>query len=160
MATILRVVGAYWFLLFVIHIVGRRSAGQLTSFELILIFLSGGMLIQAIVFDDRSLTNAILAVLTIALMRVTVAYLKQRSAAFGRIADGTPIILLSHGQWHSTVMNRARMQPQDIMAAARAKGLERLDQIQYAILERNGNISIIEAFDAPQNRATWFIMAR
>lgn len=148
MATILRAIGAYWFLLFVIRIVGRRTAGQLTSFELILIFLSGGMLIQAIVFDDRSLTNAMLAVLTIGLMHVTVAYLKQRSADFGRIADGTPILLLSHGQWHSDVMTRVRMQPQDVMAAARANGLERLDQIRYAVLERNGNISIIEVKEA------------
>jgi uncharacterized membrane protein YcaP (DUF421 family) len=147
MATIIRAAVSYWFLLFIIRIVGRRTAGQLTSFELILIFLSGGMLIQSIVFDDRSLTNAILAVMTLGLMHVSVAFLKQRYARFGRIADGTPIVLLSHGEWHSDIMERARIQPQDIMAAARGKGLVRLEQIKYAILERNGNISIVEKED-------------
>jgi uncharacterized membrane protein YcaP (DUF421 family) len=144
MATILRAASAYVFLLFIIRIVGRRTAGQLTSFELILIFLSGGMLIQAIVFDDRSLTNAFLAVTTIGLMHVTVAYLKQRFSFVGRITDGTPIVLFSNGRWHSETMTRARIQEQDVLAAARAAGLEHMDRIQFAILERNGNISIVK----------------
>lgn len=144
MATILRAAGAYWFLLFIIRIVGRRSAGQLTSFELILIFLCGGMLIQAIVYDDRSLTNAFLAVITVGLMHVLVAWLKQRFPGFGRIADGTPVVLFSNGKWHTHAMKQVRMQPQDVLGAARDSGLARLDQVRYAILERNGDISIVE----------------
>lgn len=144
MATIIRAAAAYWFLLFIIRVVGRRSAGQLTSFELILIFLCGGMLIQAVVYDDRSLTNAFLAVITVALMHVLVAYLKQRFACFCRVADGTPVVLFSHGKWHTHAMSQVRMQPQDILGAARGLGLARLDQVRFAILERNGDISIIK----------------
>jgi uncharacterized membrane protein YcaP (DUF421 family) len=106
-------------------------------------FLFGGMAVQAIITDDRSLTNALLAVSTITVMHLAVAILKQRSPTFGKIVDGTPIVLVEHGEWQEENIRIARVQEQDVLAAARQQGLERLDQIRFAIFERNGNISII-----------------
>lgn len=143
MGTVLRAIAAYWFLLFTIRIIGRRH-DQTTPFELILIFMIGGMSIQAIVSDDRSLTNAFIAIATVGIMHVLVAWLKQKSQVFGRVVDGTPIVILEKGEWLRDRMHRLRIQDQDVMASARAQGITKLEQIRYAIVERTGNISIIK----------------
>lgn len=143
MDTIIRAAAAYWFLLFTLRFVSRRAVNQMTPTELILLFLLGGMSIQAIVSDDRSITNAFLAIMTIALMHVLVSSLKQWSGWFAKVTDGTPIIILDNGNWHEDRMRTLRLQQQDVMAAARQQGLERAEQIKYAIVERNGGISIV-----------------
>jgi uncharacterized membrane protein YcaP (DUF421 family) len=142
--TIVRAAAAYLMLLFIFRIIGRRSVDRMTTFDLIVVFMLGGMMIQAVVSDDRSLSNGFLAVMTIGLMHVLVAWAKQRSSMFGRITDGTPIILLGRGEWHHDHMDKTRVQETDIMAAARLAGLERVEQVKYAILERNGSIAIIK----------------
>jgi uncharacterized membrane protein YcaP (DUF421 family) len=144
MGTIVRAALTYWFLLFVLRLTGRRAMNHMTPFEMILIFLFGGLAIQAIVADDRSLTNAWLAILTVSLMHVLVAALKRKSERFGRIADGTPVVIFRHGEWLRDRMKHLHVQEPDVMAAARNSGVDRLDQIEYAIVERNGSISIVK----------------
>src|SRR4051812_1762423 len=143
MGTICRAIIIYWFLLVVLRIVGRRSFEQMTPFEMILVFLLGGIGIQAIVSDDRSLTNALLAISTVAMMHVLVAWLKLRSEAFRCFVDGTPIVIVEDGHWHDERIHRLRLHMQDIMTAAREDGVERMDQIRFAVVERNGSISIV-----------------
>jgi uncharacterized membrane protein YcaP (DUF421 family) len=86
-----------------------------------------------------------MAILTVGLLHNMVAWIKARSARFGAIVDGTPLVLLKDGAWVDEVMRGMKMAPEDIMAAARMKGLNSIFDIKYAILERNGTISIIKA---------------
>ncbi len=97
----------------------------------------------AMVGDDPSLTNALIQIISVAGTHFLLAWLKQRSEWFGRLIDGTPLVLLEKGQWHTETMREMRIQDDDVMASARDKGLERLDQIEYAILERNGQIVVV-----------------
>jgi uncharacterized membrane protein YcaP (DUF421 family) len=145
MGTIVRAVLAYWALIIVVRAIGRRPGGQMTPFEFVLIFFIGGLSIQAVVADDRSLTNAVTAVATVALMHVVVTALKQRFPKFGTVVDGTPVLIFENGEWHRKRMMHHGVQEADVMAAARAQGLEREDQIKYAVIERKGDISIIKA---------------
>ena len=78
-------------------------------------------------------------------MHRAVSWLKQRSETFGAIVDGTPLVLLNQGQWQEEVMRGMHLAPEDVMAAARSKGVRDFESIRYAILERNGAISIIKA---------------
>ncbi|AXC14893.1 hypothetical protein ACPOL_5645 [Acidisarcina polymorpha] len=63
----------------------------------------------------------------------------------GEIIDGTPLVLLKNGEYQVEVMRGMRIDPEDIMAAGRTKGITSIHEIKYAILERNGAISIIKA---------------
>jgi uncharacterized membrane protein YcaP (DUF421 family) len=117
----------------------------MTPFDFVLIFFLGGLTLTPMVGNDRSITNAITIVMSIAITHFALVWLKQRFPAFGRALDGTALVLLEKGQQHRRTMDELAVQDQDVMAAARDKGLERLDQIEYAILERNGEISIIQA---------------
>jgi uncharacterized membrane protein YcaP (DUF421 family) len=119
----------------------------MTPFDFVLIFFLGGVTLTPMVGNDRSVTNAFAIIMSIALTHFVLVWLKQRSRAFGRVLDGTPLVLLEKGKQHQRTMDEVAVHDQDVMAAARDKGLERLDQIEYAILERNGEISIIQAND-------------
>src|SRR4051812_36716076 len=119
MVTVVTAAAVYVVLLCALRVVGRRSPNMMTPFEMILMFLLGGMGMQAILGEDRSFTNALTGIATILLMHVGVSTLKQRSSWFGKLADGTPVIVFADGKWDEEGMRRLRLQPQDVQAAAR-----------------------------------------
>jgi len=145
MGGVLRGIFGYCFLVLIVRLVGRRPGEQMTPFDFVLIFFMGGLTLTPMVGEDRSIINALSIITTIAATHFAIAGLKQRFPAFGRITDGTPLVLLARGQWRTETMKKMRIQAQDVIAMARDNGLQRLDQIDYAILERNGEISIIKA---------------
>lgn len=144
MYTIIHAIIGYFFLLLTVRILSRRPGAQMTPFEFVLIFLIGGIIILSTLGNDLSETGSVCTVITIGLMHGLVAYLKQRFPKFGVLVDGTPLVLLKDGAWQSDVMRRMRIDEMDVMAAARKKGVRTLDGIKYAVLERNGGISIIK----------------
>ncbi len=145
MATIIHAIVGYFFLLLTVRVLSRRPGAQMTLFEFVIVFLIGGVIILATVGKDRSLTNCGLAILTVCLMHTGVAALKSRFPKVGAIVDGTPLVVLSKGVWQEEVMKGMRLAPEDVMAAARTKGVSSITGVKYAILERNGAISIIKA---------------
>ncbi len=145
MATISHAFFGYLFLLLTVRVLTRRPGGQMTMFEFVLIFLIGGIIILATTGQDRSMTNCITAILTAGLMHRTVAWLKTKSPTVGRWVDGSPLVLINDGSYVRKTMDDSRIAPEDIMSAARLKGLTSIKDVKYAILERNGTISIIEA---------------
>ncbi len=144
MAAVFRAVFGYCFLVLMVRTAGRRPGKQITPFEFVFIFFIGGLTLTPMVGNDRSLSNALCIIITIAVTHFGIAWLKQCSPAFGQFIDGTPLVLLKRGEWQVETMKKMRLQDDDVMAMARDNGLERLDQIEYAILERNGEITIVE----------------
>jgi uncharacterized membrane protein YcaP (DUF421 family) len=142
MGNIVRGTIAYLCLLFVIRVTSRRAAGPGTPFELILIFLFGGMTVQSVVSDDRSLTGALIGVITVAWLHTTVARLKLRFPAFGLVIDGTPVVLVEDGYWFRDRLRRLRLSEQDVMADARGSAVTHSRHIRDAVFERNGSISV------------------
>jgi uncharacterized membrane protein YcaP (DUF421 family) len=144
MGTIIRATVAYWVLLFVLRLLGRRAASQLSPFELIVMFLLGGMSIQSIVSDDRSLFTALVGILTIALNHFLVSATKQRFVTFQKLVDGTPIVVVQDGVVDTRLLHGLRMVEQDIMAAARQKNMTSLNEVRLAIVERDGDITLFK----------------
>ncbi len=144
MTTILGAVVGYFLLLFVVRVLTRRPGGQMTLFEFVIVFLMGGVIILATVGHDRSVTNCTISVMTIGLLHRTLSWAKTRNDTLGALVDGTPLVLVRDGRMQDEVMHGMRLAPEDILAAGRTKGVRDLDGIQYAVLERNGGISIIK----------------
>jgi uncharacterized membrane protein YcaP (DUF421 family) len=142
--TILHAIFGYFFLLLVVRVLSRRPGGQLTLFEFVIVFLIGGVVILSTVGKDRSVVNCATAILTVGLLHYTVSAIKSRFPSFGAVVDGTPLTLLKNGEWQLEVMKGMRIDPEDVMAAARTKGVSSIHNVAYAVLERNGAISIIK----------------
>jgi uncharacterized membrane protein YcaP (DUF421 family) len=143
MYTIIHAILGYFFLLFVVRLLSRRPGGQLTPFEFVIVFLIGGLIILATVGDDKSATNCVGAILTIGLMHHITARVRASSPRISTMVDGVPVVLLDRGKWQTEAMHGMRIDDQDVMAMARAKGIRSLDGVNYAVLERVGSISII-----------------
>ena len=145
MYTITHAIIGYFFLLLTVRVLTRRPGAQLTPFEFVIVFFIGGVIILATVGDDKSVTNCVCAILVIVLLHQSVSWLRTRFKTIGSIIDGHPIVLLADGQWHVEAMQSMRIEDDDVMAAARTKGVKDFSGIKYAVLERNGAISIIKA---------------
>jgi uncharacterized membrane protein YcaP (DUF421 family) len=149
MQTVIRAIVGYFFLLLTVRVLSRRPGAQMTPFEFVLIFLIGGVIILSTVGDDHSEINAVCAVLVVGMLHRDIGQLKQQFPSFGRLVDGTPLVLIKNGEWQKEVMDYMRLQETDVMAAARTTGLKSLHEIEYAVLERNGAISIIKPTNRP-----------
>lgn len=144
MDTIVRAAFIYFFLLVVLRASGRRTLAQATPFDLVLLLLVSEVVQQAIVgAGDDSVTTAMIAVTTLVALDVALSLAKARWHSFGKVLDGVPMILVEHGQKFETRMKYARIDEDEILEAARNHGLTSLDQIDYAILETTGKVSII-----------------
>jgi uncharacterized membrane protein YcaP (DUF421 family) len=144
MSVVIRAAVGYVILLLAVRLIGRRAASMMAPFDLVLLFLFGGLMISAILSEDRSFSGAVSAIFTIGLMHILVSWLKTRVPVVGLVVDGTPVVVYSQGHWHWMRMRALRLNEQDIMAAARQRGLERLEQVRYAIAERDGKIAIVQ----------------
>lgn len=144
METVIRGAAIYALLLVIVRLSGRRTLSQMTPFDLVLILIVAETTQQALLGDDFSLVNSAILIVTLFAIDIGLSYVKERSGRVERILDGVPVILVSHGAPDRKVLAGARMSVEDVMEAAREKqGLERLDQVRFAVLEATGEISII-----------------
>jgi uncharacterized membrane protein YcaP (DUF421 family) len=144
MDSVVRAMALYFPLLLVFRLAGRRTLSQMTSFDFVLLLIIGESTQQALLGEDFSLTNAYLVILTLVGIDILLSLWKQRSPQIERMIDGLPTILVENGQPLKDRMVRARVDEQDVLAAARVRqGLERMDQVKFAVLEASGGISII-----------------
>lgn len=144
METVLRALGVYFFLLVVFRVAGKRAVAEITTFDFVLLLIIGEATQQALIGNDFSLTTAWLLIATLVGVDIAISLVKQRFRAVERWIDGCPLLLVDEGRFLRDRMNRCRIDEADIMHAARElHGLERLDQIRYAVLERSGGITII-----------------
>ncbi len=141
-ASVFRAAFGYCFLIFIVRIVGRRPGKQITPFDFVLIFYLGGLTLTGMVSDEISLTNALCQIVTIALCHYGIALARARWPRVARILDGTPLVLLEHKQWRTETLQGMRVTDEDVMAVARGAGLRTLEEIDTAVLERNGEINV------------------
>jgi uncharacterized membrane protein YcaP (DUF421 family) len=144
MDSVLRAAVMYAALMILFKIAGRRSLAELTTFDFVLLMIIGEATQQALLGDDFSLTNAIVVIITLIAIDVGLSLLKQRSTAVSKLIDGGPTIIVEDGKILYERLRHARLVEADLMEAARSsQGIETVDEIKFAILERNGKISVI-----------------
>jgi uncharacterized membrane protein YcaP (DUF421 family) len=144
MESVLRAAAVYMFLLILFRLAGKRTLAEVTTFDFVLLLIISEATQQAMVDGDNSMTNAFLLVSTLIGLNVLMSELKQRFKGVERTLDSLPLLIVENGNPLRHRMNKERIDVDDVLDAAReTHGLERLDQIKYAVLERNGKISII-----------------
>ncbi|HEX6983624.1 MAG TPA: YetF domain-containing protein [Balneolaceae bacterium] len=143
MELILRAFFIYLFILLIFRMAGKRTLSQLTTFDFILLLVVGEATQQALL-NDGSITEALLLIGTLVTLDVIFAFFSERWPLFDKIANGVPLIILKNGNPLIERMEKENIEMGDILEAARKKqGLESIEQIKYAVLEKDGKISII-----------------
>jgi uncharacterized membrane protein YcaP (DUF421 family) len=144
MDSIIRAAVVYLVLLVLFRISGKRSLAETTTFDFVLLLIISEATQQAMIDNDNSMTNALLLVVTLVGLNILMSLLKQYSKRIERVVEDFPLIVVENGKALKERMDKSRIDEDDVMEAARKlQGLERLEQIKYAVLERSGAISII-----------------
>jgi uncharacterized membrane protein YcaP (DUF421 family) len=141
---ILRSATVYAVVWLVFRISGKRSLKDLTTFDFVLLLIISECTQQALIGQDYSITGAGLAISTLLAVDIGLSLIKHKFSKVEKVLDNVPVILIEKGTVHGDRLNKERIDEADILASAReGYGIGRLEQIDYAILETNGAISII-----------------
>ncbi|GAA4697671.1 Protein of unknown function (DUF421) [Promicromonospora umidemergens] len=144
MDAVLRAVAIYVVLLVIFRLTGKRSMAQVTTFDFIILLIVGEATQQALLGEDFSITQAALVIATLVLLERLFDYASWRLPRFKRVAEGLPVIVVENGRPLQEAMTKEQITTDDVLSAARAsQGLERMDQIKWAVLEASGGISIV-----------------
>jgi uncharacterized membrane protein YcaP (DUF421 family) len=144
MDVVLRAAGVYILVFGFLRLSGKRTMSQLTAFDFVLLLIISEATQQAILGDDFSLVGGGLAILTLIMLERlsdTVAFASHR---VDRLLNDGALIVVEDGRPHRDRMRMFRLDDDDVLEQARAsQGIERMDQIKYAVLERTGSISVV-----------------
>lgn len=146
MPSIARAAALYLLLLLLFRLSGKRSLGELSPFNFVLLLVISEAVSNAMVGPDPSVTGAVLAVATLLLLNVLLEQLKLRSARAKTLLEDSPVVLVRDGRPVPEAMRRERVEESDVLEAARLQhGLDRLDGVRLAVLEPSGKISVMKA---------------
>ena len=144
MDSVIRAAAVYLVLLVLFRVVGKRTLAETGPFDFVLLLIIAEATQQALIDDDNSMMNAFVVIVTLLTFNVGFSILKQRSQFVDRLIDDVPVLVVADGKLLSERMHRARIDERDILQAARqTQGLEHLGEIKYAVLERDGSISVV-----------------
>jgi uncharacterized membrane protein YcaP (DUF421 family) len=144
MEIVLRTFTIYLFLLLIFRLTGKRTLSQLSTFDFILLLIISEATQNALIGEDYSVVTGMAVILTLVMTDLGLSLLKKKYDALDKITEGVSIVIVDRGTMLEDRMKKERIAQEDILRAARAsQGLERIEQIKYAVLEPSGGISII-----------------
>jgi uncharacterized membrane protein YcaP (DUF421 family) len=144
MDLVLRAIFVFAFLMLLTRIIGKRELSSLQPFDLILLIVLGDAVQQGLTQDDYSLTGAVLVVGTIAVLQVFVSWVSYRFPRARPILEGEPVIIVQDGKPIERNLRRERLTPEDVAEEARKQSIAHLDEVRWAVLETDGQISFIK----------------
>ena len=148
MDAVLRAAAIYVALLVIFRISGKRTLSQVTTFDFVLLLIISEATQQALLGMDFSVTMAVLVILTLVALDRIADYLGWRFPRLGLVIDGAPVVLIERGRLLEDRMRQYQLDLEQVLQEARSsQGIRSADEIDYAILERSGAISVIPKKD-------------
>ena len=143
MDLVIRATVVFLFIFLITRIAGRRELSSMQPFDLILLVVIGDLVQQGITQSDESVTGTLIVISTITLLSVFVSWISFRSGRLRLITEGESIILVEDGEPIERNLRRERLTRWDLEEEARRQQVSSLGDIRWAILERDGSISVI-----------------
>lgn len=143
MEIVIRAAVLFVFLSLLMRAMGRRELSEITSFELVLLVTMGDLIQQGVTQEDMSVTGAILAVGTIALLVILTSYTAFRFPATRSILDGIAVVVVRDGRILDDVAKMERLTRSEILEGARQHGIDDLATVRIGILEADGRFTFL-----------------
>ena len=137
-----RTVFFYFFIFIVYRLMGKREVGQLGIIDLIVSILISELAIISIENYDNNILYSVIPIMTLLLLQVSLAFLTLKLPKLRILLDGNPSIIVKNGKVNYKEMVRQKYNLDDLMIQLREKGYRSIEEIEYAILENNGTLSI------------------
>ena len=139
----LRVVVVYAVVLGMVRLSGKRALGQITPFDVLLVVLLGNAVQNALLGEDTSLAGGLLLAATLIAINYAVGWLVSHSRRMERLVEGEPVLVARDGKLLESVLRRELLTRADFDAALRQQGCRSIDEVELALLETNGHITIV-----------------
>ena len=140
---ILRTAVVYAALVLGFRLTGKRQIGQMAPFDLVVILLIANAVQNAMVGPDTSLAGGLISAAALLLLNQTVIRLRDRIPRIGRLVEGTATVLIADGRPVAEHLRRENIDTDDLEQAFREHGIESIEDVQLAVLEVDGTISIV-----------------
>lgn len=140
---VLRSTAVYFFMVMAIRLFGKKELSQLSTTDLVFIVLISNAVQNAMVGANSSLTGGIMAASVLFTLNYLLKLLMFRSAAIKDLIEGKPVILIYHGKVDVTNLHQEKISMDELEEAIREHGIDSYKDVKLAILEVDGNISVI-----------------
>ena len=144
---VLRACAIYLLVMVLVRVSGKRAVGQFTPFDLVLLILIGNAVQNGINGGDNSLTGAAIMATTLIALNYAVAYVTSRNRKVEKFVEGVPVLLARDGQLFEAVLRRELVSREDFREALRMNGVDDVAEVELALLETNGSISVVKKRD-------------
>ena len=149
----IRTILIYILLLAVMRLSGKRQVGEIQISELVTTFLLSDIASYPLTNPGIPLLNAIIPIFTIIPLEIIFSFLATKNARLKKILDGNPSIVILHGKIMKKEMSRVRLSMEDLLCELRLKNVSSVSDVDYAILEQNGQISVFQRNEQPLSHA-------
>jgi uncharacterized membrane protein YcaP (DUF421 family) len=143
LATAARTAAIYILMLVVLRSLGKRAVGNFSAFDL-LVALMLGEVVDEIIYGDVTFAQGAVAIGVIALMEYGNEWLSYFDHGFDRVLSGTPTVLIKDGQPQPEGLRKERINQNELMSHLRLYGIEALSEVKLAMMENDGQVSVIE----------------
>jgi uncharacterized membrane protein YcaP (DUF421 family) len=140
--TAARALAVYALMLVVIRALGRRTVGNFAAFDL-LVALMLGEVVDEIIYGDVRFVQGAVAIVTLGAVASLDSVLSYIDHGMEAVLEGKPVLVVKNGGYHRPGMRRERMNEKDVLAALRMQGVRDMRQVQYAVVEHDGTVSIV-----------------
>jgi uncharacterized membrane protein YcaP (DUF421 family) len=153
MQIVIRASVMFLFVWLVMRAMGRKELAQLSSFELILLIVTGDLIQQAVTQQDNSIAGAVTAISTITLWMLLFSFASFKNRSIRKLIEGKPVVVVSDGKPLEAMLRYERLTVDEVKEAAREQGIADLAQVALGILESDGKFSFIR-HDSAQPQKT------
>lgn len=142
-----RTATVYLFLVGGLLLFGKREISQLSIIDLVFILLISNSVQNAMVGPSNSLESGLVSATSLFLLNATLKFFSYRFKPFNRIVEGHPVMLIYKGTILKSSLEKEKITIEELHAVVREHGVEAFEQVKLAILETDGNISVITKSD-------------
>ena len=139
---VIRTIFFYFFIFLVYRIMGKREVGQLGIIDLIVSILIAELAVISIENYDNNIFKSIIPIITLLIIQLSLAYITLKIPKLRIILDGNPSIIIKEGKINYHEMTKQKYNLDDLISQIREKGYKNIEEIEYAILENNGTLSV------------------
>ena len=133
----------YIFIIVAIRLFGKKELAQLSVFDLVFILLISNAVQNAMVGSDASVTGGLVAAASLFILNYLIKYLVYRFPKLGTVIQGHPLLLIYKGKLNTKNLAKAQISLKEIDEVIREHGVLSIEEVDLAVLEVDGNISIL-----------------
>lgn len=139
---LIRTIFFYFFIFIIYRIMGKREVGQLSIIDLIVSLLIAELTVISIENYDKSMLYSLIPIVVLVLLQCILAYISLKKPKFRIFLDGNPSLIIKEGKINYNEMLKQRYNLDDLLVQLRDKGYRSIEEVEYAVLENNGTLSI------------------